>query len=43
MNIDLITYGNPNIDQVEKLKNENYLDFLFEELFGISVRLTKYS
>jgi hypothetical protein len=32
MDIDIITYGNPNIEQVEHLKTDNYLGFLFDEL-----------
>ena len=32
MNLDEITFGNPNIEQLEYIKKESYLDFLFEEL-----------
>lgn len=32
MNLDEITYGNPNIEQLELIKTTNYLDVLFEEL-----------
>lgn len=32
MNLDEITFGNPNVEQLEYIKKESYLDFLFEEL-----------
>lgn len=32
MNLDLITYGNPTLDQVEILQKETFLDPLFSEL-----------
>lgn len=32
MNLDLITYGNPTIEQVTYLQRESYLDSLFPEL-----------
>jgi hypothetical protein len=32
MNLDEITFGNPNIEQLEYIKKESYLDSLFEEL-----------
>jgi len=32
MNLDEITFGNPNKEQLEYIKKTNYLDVLFEEL-----------
>jgi hypothetical protein len=32
MNLDEITYGNPNKEQLDSIKQTNYLDVLFEEL-----------
>jgi hypothetical protein len=32
MNLDEITFGNPNIEQLAYIQKESYLDYLFEEL-----------
>jgi hypothetical protein len=32
MNLDEITFGNPNLEQLDYIKKDNYLDSLFEEL-----------
>lgn len=32
MNLDLITYGNPTIEQIQYINTESYLDYLFKEL-----------
>lgn len=34
MNLDLVTYGNPNIDQLLEIGKETYCDVLFDELAG---------
>ena len=36
MNLDLITYGNPNEEQVKFLKSSSYLDYLFDDLVSFN-------